>query len=134
MTRGVKPTLRTSDAALTKAPRVPAWLSKFAKAEWKRVAPVLTERKVLTEGDLGTLESDCAATGLVRACEIEIARDGVTIQTAKGRVKHPAITTQNAAMTTARLYANELGLTPVSRSRPAIRTDDMDPAGDDLGL
>jgi phage terminase small subunit len=32
----------------------------------------------------------------------------------------------NAAQTTARLAANELGLTPVSRSRPSIRDNNQD--------
>jgi P27 family predicted phage terminase small subunit len=43
--------------------------------------------------------------------------------------RNPAVGIQSDAMTRARLLAAELGLTPVSRSRPAIRDDADD---DDL--
>ncbi|MDX6806433.1 phage terminase small subunit P27 family [Terrihabitans rhizophilus] len=113
-------------------PKPPAWLSKDAKAVWRSVASILTvERKTLTEGDLGTLESYCTATGTVRETQRVLSRDGVVIVNAKAELKrHPAIGIQNAAMQTARLCASELGLTPVSRSRPSVRaeeaTDDDD--------
>ncbi|MEW9838093.1 phage terminase small subunit P27 family [Mesorhizobium sp. ZMM04-4] len=107
-------------------PNPPAWLSKDAKAEWRRVAPILVdERKVLTEADLGTLESYCIATGTVREAHRTLNHDGLMI----GDKRHPAFGVMNAAQTTARLCAAELGLTPVSRSRPAIRDDGDD---DDL--
>jgi P27 family predicted phage terminase small subunit len=104
-------------------PKPPAWLSREAKAVWCEVAPILHERKVLTKGDLGTLESYCTATGTVREMQKVINRDG-SIVFIKGIPKrHPALGIQNAAMTTARLCAEALGLTPVSRSRPAMRDE-----------
>ncbi|RWD50585.1 MAG: phage terminase small subunit P27 family, partial [Mesorhizobium sp.] len=104
-------------------PPAPTWLSKDAKAEWRRVAPILVnERKVLTEADLGTLESYCIATGTVREAHRALNRDGLVVA---GK-RHPAFGMMNAAQTTARLCAAELGLTPVSRSRPAIREDEDD--------
>ena len=132
--RGVKPEARADAKALARVPRVPAWLSTHAKAEWKRVAPILVARRVLTDADLGTLEGYCVATGTVRACEVEIARDGVTIDTPTGRKRHPATGIQSAALQSARLAANELGLTPVSRSRPAIRTDEDRDDDSPLGM
>mgnify|MGYP002653917268 CR=1 FL=1 len=66
-------------ATLTDAPKPPAWLSKDAKAEWRRVAPILVERAVLTEADLGILESYVVAIARVREAERTIARDGATI-------------------------------------------------------
>ena len=116
---------RTVDAV----PRAPAWLARDAKAEWKRVAPILTERRTLTEADLGCLEAYCAAIGLMRAAQRQIDAEGLTM----GSRKHPAVAIQSDAMTQARQLAAELGLTPVSRSRPAIRDDDHDDlAGLDL--
>ncbi|RWF07315.1 MAG: phage terminase small subunit P27 family, partial [Mesorhizobium sp.] len=66
--RGRKPAgIVAGTSPVTKVPPAPTWLSKDAKAEWRRVAPILVnERKVLTEADLGTLESYCIATGTVR--------------------------------------------------------------------
>lgn len=110
----------SGSSPVTRVPNAPAWLSKDAKAEWRRVAPILVdERKVLTEADLGTLESYCIATGTVREAHRTLNRDGLMIA---GK-RHPAFGVMNAAQTTARLCAAELGLTPVSRSRPAIRDD-----------
>ncbi|MER9210066.1 phage terminase small subunit P27 family [Mesorhizobium sp. M0771] len=119
--RGRKPAgIVAGTSTVTKAPPPPAWLSKDAKAEWRRVAHILVnERKVLTEADLGTLESYCIATGTVREAHRALNRDGLVVA---GK-RHPAFGMMNAAQTTARLCAAELGLTPVSRSRPSIRDD-----------
>lgn len=88
------------------------------------MAPILNERNTVTAGDLGILESYCTAIGTMRDAQRLLNRDGLLLNDKK----HPAIGTLNAAQTTARLAANELGLTPVSRSRPAIREtrDDED--------
>lgn len=127
--RGVKPHLVVDNAAVSKAPPVPAWLSKDAKAEWRRVVPILVERRILTTADLGSLENYCTAIGQVREMERQLQRDGHVIDTDKGLKRHPAVGIQSDAMTRARLLAAELGLTPVSRSRPAVRGES---AGDDL--
>ncbi|GBD48539.1 phage terminase small subunit [Methylopila sp. Yamaguchi] len=119
-------------AAVAAVPRAPTWLSADAKAEWRRVAPILVERDILTEADLGTLESYATSTGVVREAQRAISRDGLIIETSDGPKRHPAFGMMNAAMTTARLCAAELGLTPVSRSRPTVRTDA--PADDDSPL
>ncbi|MFD1942744.1 phage terminase small subunit P27 family [Paradevosia shaoguanensis] len=109
-------------------PRPPSYMSRDAKAEWKRVAPILIEeRKTLTAADLATLENYCIATGTMREAHRLLTREGLV--TAAGK-KHPAHGILNNAQTTQRLCAAELGLTPVSRSRPAMRDDGDD---DELG-
>lgn len=127
--KGVKPRLVVDNSAVSKAPPAPAWLSADAKREWKRVVPILVERRILTTADLGSLENYCTAIGTVREMERQLQRDGHVIETDKGLKRHPAVGIQSDAMTRARLLAAELGLTPVSRSRPAVRGDS---AGDDL--
>lgn len=119
---------------LANVPKAPVYLSRFAKLEWKRVAPILVDRKTLTDGDLGALETYCVAVSRVRECERLLKKDGPVIDTAKGKQRHPAVGIQAQAATTVRHFAVELGLTPVSRSRPAIRDDDNadDLAGFDL--
>lgn len=123
--RGRKPAgIVAGSSQITNVPVAPSWLSKDAKAVWRSVAPILsTERRTLTEADLGTLESYCTATGTVREMQRLLNVDGSIITTDKGMKRHPALGVQNAAMTTARLCASELGLTPVSRSRPLMRDD-----------
>lgn len=80
-----------------------------------------------TEADLGTLEAYCVAIGLMRPAQREIDAHGLTMDSRK----HPAVATQCDALTQARQLAAELGLTPVSRSRPALRKDD---ASEDLSF
>jgi P27 family predicted phage terminase small subunit len=116
--KGRKPEL-AADVHALETVRPPAWLSKHAKAEWRRVTPELAKRRILTPADLGSLESYCIAMGRVRELE---------------RLLHAGIDPklfrmQDKAMMTARQLAAELGLTPVSRSRPAVRSNDDD--GDD---
>lgn len=125
--RGRKPDGIVADrSALAALPKPPAWLSKDAKAEWRRIMPLLIERRILTEADMGSVEAYCTATGLVREMQRTIAKEGPIVTTERGPKKHPAVAIQADAMTRARLLAAELGLTPVSRSRPSIRDDEDD--------
>lgn len=127
--RGVKPHLVVDNSAVSKAPPAPSWLSADAKREWKRVVPVLVERRILTTADLGSLENYCMAIGTIREMERQLQSDGYVIDTEKGAKRHPGVGIRDSAVIQARLLAAELGLTPVSRSRPAVRGES---AGDDL--
>lgn len=102
----------------------PDWLSDDARAEWERVAPILIdERRTLTVTDLASLANYCVAVGRAAESERIIARDGIIVTVKGVPKKHPAVAVSSDAMTQARLLAGELGLTPVSRSRPAARGD-----------
>lgn len=116
--KGTKPSLRLAvdNDAVRSAPMAPSWLSREAKAEWRRVMPGLVQRRILTRADLGSLENYCVAMGRVRQLESELQNE----------FDAPLFRAQDKAMTTARQLAAELGLTPVSRSRPSVRE-----AGDD---
>ncbi|MHB2165725.1 phage terminase small subunit P27 family [Alsobacter sp. R-9] len=117
--RGTKPaTIRPGTSSVKSAPKAPAWLSKDAKAEWSRVVPVLVERRVLTDADLGCVEAYCVAIGRVREFERLIqSGDGDLLRLVRA---------QDKSTQTARQLAAELGLTPVSRSRPTMRDEDED--------
>lgn len=122
--RGTKPHMREDPEAITDL-SPPDWLSEDAAREWNRVMPILTERRILTVADLGSLENYCIAIGQVRETERHIQEHGQVIIEMDGKLKrNPSVGIQADAMTRARLLAAELGLTPVSRSRPAIREDD----------
>ena len=129
-------TLKTkSDANPVQSVTVaPAWLSKDAKAEWQRVMPILIERRVLTDADLASFENYCVAIGQVREMERLIKRAGHVVETDRGPRAHPAVKIQSDAMTRARLLASELGLTPVSRSRPVVFENPNDDDSSALGV
>ncbi len=133
--RGTKPALASDPKGLAAIPKPPAWLSKDAKAEWRRVTPLLVERRILSDADLGTLENYANAIGNVRIAQRELAKSGLVFVTPSGQVKRsPAAGIVAEFSGIALRLAAELGLTPVSRSRPAIRDDDHDDEDDDLGL
>lgn len=69
------------------------------------------------------------AIGQVRAMERHLQAHGHVIDVDGAMKRNPAVGIQSDAMTRSRLLAAELGLTPVSRSRPAMRDD-----GDDDSL
>jgi phage terminase small subunit len=117
--KGRKPELAADANALDAATKAPAWLSKHAKAEWRRVMPELAKRRILTIADLGSLESYCVAMGRVRQLEALL----------RSEIDLKLLRAQDKSMVTARQLAAELGLTPVSRSRPAVRDNDNE--GDD---
>lgn len=123
--RGRKPAaIVIGSSPVTVVPSPPAYFPKDAKAEWRKIAPILVlERKTLTEADMGTLESYCLSTSTMRQAQRIINVDGLV--TADGK-RHPAFGIMNAAQTTQRLCAAELGLTPVSRSRPSVRSEAND--------
>ncbi|MFC0199271.1 phage terminase small subunit P27 family [Paracoccus rhizosphaerae] len=116
--KGAKPQLREEQDALIDNMAPPDWLSQPAQDEWARVMPVLVERKILTDADLGGLESYCICIGRVRQMETLIQAES------DAAAMLPMIRALDKAMVTARQLGAELGLTPVSRSRPAIRDDD----------
>jgi P27 family predicted phage terminase small subunit len=123
--RGRKPELASDPDAVGTISAPPAWLSKHAKAEWRRVMPELIKRRILTPADVGSLESYCVATGRVRDIE-KLLRNGIDPKLFR---------MQDQAIKTARQLAAELGLTPVSRSRPSIRDDQgEDDSASDLGV
>lgn len=116
--RGLKPRLVVSNEAVTAVPAPPSWLSKDAKAEWKRVAPDLVARGLLTDTDLGALENYCVAMGHVRAMTRAINRAGHMIA---GK-QHPLLRHLHGYLETSRRYAAEMGLTAVARHRAGAST------------
>lgn len=111
-------------STLDAIPNPPAWLSKDAKAEWRRIMPDLVERKTLTNADMGMVESYCVAIGRVR----EIERMMSKLFDVK------LFRAQDNAMLTARQIAAELGLTPVSRSRPSVRQTEASDESSPIGM
>lgn len=111
--RGTKPRLIVSNDAVTVTPEPPTWLSKDARAEWRRVAPDLVARGLLTDTDVAALENYCCAIAGVRETARLIKRQGRMV----GKKPHPAVRMQLQYLESSRRYAAELGLTPVARQR-----------------
>ncbi|KAF0172876.1 MAG: P27 family phage terminase small subunit [Rhodobacteraceae bacterium] len=131
--KGTKPHIKLERDVLPDM-AAPDFMGPDAAAEWDRVYPLLVERKILTRADLGILENYCEAIGLAREMGREIRKLGAVQliyaldKECNSRVissrKNPACSVQADATNRARLMASELGLTPVSRSRPTVSNED----------
>ncbi|WOC15404.1 phage terminase small subunit P27 family [Pseudochrobactrum sp. MP213Fo] len=125
--RGAKATPRPVSDPIRKVPQPPKEMSADAKKEWRRVMPVLVERRVLSDADLAAVERYCDATGDIAIARARIRLDGDYIPNRLGELKrHPAFTTLREATAEARRWAAELGLTPASRSRAGTHEGDDD--------
>lgn len=139
--KGRKPDIPITDEPLPDGvPEPPEWLTQDARAEWLRVLPVLlVERRTITTTDLSIFANYCTAIGQVAEANRILEKEGLTFNGPSGPKRHPAIAIRSDGMTQARQMAAELGLTPASRGRPAIKNgggDDFFSGGlfSDLGL
>lgn len=126
-TRGAKATPRPVADPVRKVPAPPKDMTDEAKKEWRRVMPVLVERRVLSAADLAAVERYCDATGDIAIARARIRLDGDYVPNRLGELKrHPAFATLRESTAEARRWAAELGLTPASRSRVGSHEDDED--------
>lgn len=117
--RGVKPKITPDQEPLTRVPKAPGYFSTYALAEWRRVVPVLVDRRVICAADLAQVETYCCMAGLVRQIETERNLAG-------GLIDVKLFGVQNRAAQTARQIAATLGLDPVSRARLGSATPEDD--------
>ena len=115
-------------------PTMPASLVREAKAEWRRVVPLLERQGVLTQLDRGLLIRYCSAwaewvalDGTMQASQPLIrGRDGQVVRNPLWLMRRDAdlLVTQLAA---------QLGLTPTSRLRAGVKHEKGAPADEEIG-
>lgn len=126
-TRGRKAEPQPVADPIRKVPTPPKDMTSEAKAEWRRVMPVLVERRVLSAADIHAVERFCEATGDIRIARAAIDLHGAYVENRLGELKrHPAFATLREATAESRRWAAELGLSPASRSRAGSHDDDVD--------
>lgn len=107
------------------APNPPTWLSREAKAEWKRVAPGMQRLDLIKPEDRATLAAYCETWARFVEATKTVNREGITsLNPESGRLAvHPAVRVAEAASTQLRQYANEFGLTPAGERNVSKRDD-----------
>lgn len=110
-------------------PRCPSHLSDSAKAEWKRISPLLTREGLLTHLDGAALALYCEACGLWVEAKQKVAETSLVVTTEKGNViQNPYVGIANKAAKQMLEILVEFGMTPSSRTRvTAVKEPD---AGD----
>ena len=95
----------------------PRFLSKEAKAEWRRIAPELTRLGLLTPLDRAAFAAYCQSYAHWVKAET-LLNKGILVKGAKGQiVASPLFWISTSASKMMLKFAVEFGLTPSSRSR-----------------
>lgn len=111
---------RAQPPVVVGAPKAPAHLGRdpVALAAWVQLCKHLMKMRVLAPADGPVLEGLCIAYSHARAADKIVRRDGMIV-TRKGRgvAAHPAVKISFQAWRDVRVFAQEFGLTPSSRTR-----------------
>lgn len=101
------------------AAQPPQHLSEHARAEWRRMYPVLRNCGLLTLADLPAFEVYCTSYGRYVAAEEVLAKaESLTVETPNGHQQaHPCVAISRQERIVAKAYLAEFGMTPSSRSR-----------------
>ncbi len=124
---GKRPLNRREPNPPVRVPRMPTWLSKRAKQEWRRIAPELEALGLVTAIDLAALASYCQAVAELTIATETIDKEGRVCvwpifdkegnQIGERLKAHPAVQQQRDAMQRVKQFAAEFGLSPSARSR-----------------
>lgn len=107
----------------------PAYLSKDAKDEWRRLAPELIKLGLLTVADLGSLAAYCAAWSDFVKAERALMRGGtVTRGKEKQPVRSPWFMVKYKAMEAMTKIGDRFGFSPAARVALAGITGEQTPA------
>lgn len=115
------------------APNPPTWLSREAKAEWKRIVPGLTRLDLVKPEDRATLAAYCEVWSRWVEAIKDITKNGLVVRNTSVKkdgtetvwfTKNPAVAIAEQAETRLRQYANDFGLTPAGERNVSKRDDD----------
>ena len=112
------------------APPMPSWLSREAKAEWKRVVPELERLGLLSQLDRAALALYAQAYGRWAEAEKELVVHGLIVKTKSGMlIQNPYLWIANRAAKQMSEMLAEFGMSPSSRTRvTATKPTDADNA------
>jgi P27 family predicted phage terminase small subunit len=122
------------------APAMPPYVavSRFARAEWNRLVPLLLDLKVLTTADGPALGGLCSAFSQLVMAENAIQKYGLMVadlehETGVGVVRvNPAVRIKSDALRHLRAFCSQFGLDPASRSKLQIDNDSTQDSMDDF--
>ena len=119
-------------------PKMPDFLSKEAKREWRRMVPLLLQGRVLSESEGVALGSLCQDIATLSLAQRDVQKRGLIVRVgasrnAEGKVinegelrVHPLLAVIDKLSPRVFMGLREFGLTPASRSRAAV----VSPKGD----
>jgi P27 family predicted phage terminase small subunit len=101
------------------APNPPTWLSREARAEWRRIVPGLEALDLIKAEDRAALVVWCETWSRFVLAVKTYRAEGITlVNPESGRAhRHPAVGIAETAAAQLRAYAAEFGLSPASERR-----------------
>jgi P27 family predicted phage terminase small subunit len=108
-------------------PKCPSHLDEAAVKEWKRLVPILSRMRVLTEADGMALSNLCQAFSTMVKAQEQLHKSGVLYKTKSGYIQQsPLLGIVNSQVDIVNRLCREFGLTPSSRTR--IQSGEGEPA------
>ena len=98
-----------------------------AKAEWTRLAPMLRKARTITEADRSSLVALCQQWSWYLEAKNKVSTTGMVVKSPNGYpTPNPYIGIANKALDYCLKLWTELGITPSSRSRVTMASDEPD--------
>jgi len=107
-------------------PEMPDRMPLEARAEWRRITPILEKMGVLTTADGPALGAYCKLHAQILQAEAAIAKFGIVTAQLNEETgvavlkKNPAVTVKAEALRLVKAFLLEFGLTPASRSKLSV--------------
>ena len=99
-------------------PSCPEWLPKAAKAEWKRLGPLLVELGLISKLDRAAFTGYCIAWADLREAQEMVATSSdKTQETTGGRTISAWVRLRDNALNQIKAFGSEFGLSPSARTR-----------------
>jgi P27 family predicted phage terminase small subunit len=111
------PTQEPTPALVEGSQAPPAWLDKAAKAEWRRVAPLLVKNGLLSELDLDALTAYCVAFTEWRRAAAQARRQTVVVGPNGFLMQSPYVLIAARSLALMRSLMSDFGMTPSARAR-----------------
>ncbi len=119
---------RNAPEPRVEAPNPPTWMSREAKAEWRRLAPELEALGLIAKIDRALLAGLCESWSTWVACEKVIREKGRTFETPNGYIQQrPEVAIGGRALKDLTRLGAEFGLSPRARSRLGVRPPQREP-------
>ena len=124
---GKRPLNKNEPKPCTKMPSRPQHLVGAALHEWNRITRYLEPLNMVTQVDRAALAAYCIAYGRWVDAEREVQRLGSVYKSKNGIVmQSPYVGIANRAMELMHKFLIEFGMTPSSRARLSMPTEDYD--------
>lgn len=103
-------------------PLPPHHLSKFARAEWDRMSPLLFNAGLISEEDRSAFAMYCQHYGRHVKAEYMIRKHGETEKTSNGNlIQSPWVGISNTSAQLASKLLSAFGMTPADRSKVSVK-------------